>query len=192
VENWSSSKKELGSKGEVVVRQWLINHGYMVLPASLINIGSAPMLLGKLKKIILPDTLTWKEGNAGWVEIKTKSAATFHRCPPRRWEHGIPERHWINYCVIQTETHTPVSLAILQIDQNSLFLGRLDSLKRNIRRFPMMGEVHVFFNLLDTNYVSDFDEWYHLDDKLPDPIQPLAIRTLEQSKMPFEKQTTLL
>ena len=59
---WSSNndKWKLGNKGETVVRKWLVDQGYMILPASLINIGSAPMLIGKLKSIILPDTLAGK------------------------------------------------------------------------------------------------------------------------------------
>lgn len=198
----SSNKDRLGREGEVVVRKWLLEQGYMILEASLINTGTAPMLKGKLESqnLILPDCLTWKEGEPTWIEIKTKSYATQRKFPQQgfpdcagRWEHGLPERHWKNYCIIQEVTRIPVSLAVLELDRKMLFVSRLDSLRKGVRIAFMQTENHVFFNLQDTKNLSDFDKWYRLEDdwSLPDSIEPLAWRTTAQSNKPLIRQMTL-
>lgn len=198
MDSQSLNKDRLGKAGEAVVRKWLVDQGYMILPASLINEGSAPMLRGKLKSIILPDTLAWKNGVQRWVEIKTKTTHTERLFSPDAGclQHGLPERHWRNYCLIQDETKIPVSIAVLQVDRRMLFIGQLDSLKKSIRQesFRMMdGELHVWLNLLYPNKLSDFEDWYRLGDdySLPDFIQPLAWRTLTQSPDPLIRQLTL-
>jgi hypothetical protein len=188
----SFDRNGIGFKGEAIIRKWLVKHGYMILSASQIEMGGAPMLMGHKEKLILPDNLVWKEGVPEWVEIKTKTTATRHRNPPyQRWEHGLPLRQWNSYCRVQEKTKIPVSIAILQLDNKWLYISRLESLKRGARVSEMDREDHVFLNLLDRNNSSAFDKWYKIDELLPDPVQPLAWRTKEQSNDPLIRQMKL-
>ncbi len=182
--------QDIGAQGEAVVRNWLKRYGYLILPASLINDTGAPMLTGAQIKAILPNNLTWKQGQPGWVEVKTKSCATKHVNPPPRWEHGFPLRQWNAYLKVQELTRIPVSLAILELDEKLLLLGTLNSLEKGKRVYPMQGEDHVFLNRLDRKNRSDFEQWFTVDLSLPEPIQPIAERTRKQGKAPIVKQYT--
>ncbi len=165
--------KRLGDEGETLVRDWLIKQGYLILPASLISGMGAPMLLGQ-KRIILPNNLTWRNGKQGWIEVKTKTTCSHHELKPKRDEHGIPLRHWIAYEMIQMQTQTPVSLAILQLDTESIGISLIDDLKSGERIYPMDGEAHIFFNK------EDF-VWHKVKDlPMPKSIEPLAARTIKQ------------
>ena len=175
---------EIGSVGEKIVREWLVQNGYSILPASLINSMGAPMLIGSQMKIILPDNLTWRDGKSNWVEVKTKSVATYHQSWPQRWEHGLPLRHWAAYEIIQQKTQTEVSLAILELKTHLLLLSTINQLKHGERIFPMEKEFHIFLNR------QDFD-WYQIDLELPEPILPCATRSLLQDLPPTEKQIEL-
>ncbi|MBV6343233.1 hypothetical protein HWQ67_16765 [Candidatus Magnetobacterium casensis] len=167
------NKERLGKQGEAIVRQWLIGQGYQILPASLIDGIGAPMLLGK-QRFILPDNLVWHDGIQGWVEVKTKSVASPHELPPKRQEHGIKLYHWVAYEMIQMHTHTPISLAILQVDIQSVGLSLIDNLRRGVRIYPMQGEYHIFFDW------DDF-EWHLLEGiTMPEPITPTSQRTIRQ------------
>jgi len=174
---------ELGREGERVVREWLKSEGYAILRASDIDSGGAPILEGR-RRIILPNNLTWREGSPGWVEVKTKSHATWHQRPPRRWEHGLPLRHWEAYLAIEQVTRIPVSLAILELESGFILLARIEDLKANKRGFFMDGEPHIFLDR------DDF-EWFTIDLSLPNPIQPVADRTLFQGEAPKVKQLRL-
>ncbi|MBA7529735.1 hypothetical protein ES705_21934 [subsurface metagenome] len=189
-------REDIGAQGEAIVREWLKRRGYFVLPASLIDEGGAPMLTGQHIKAILPNNLTWKEGQPGWVEVKTKSDATEHLEPPHRWEHGLPLRQWNAYLKVQEVTKIPVSLAILELKNKLLLIGTLTSLDRGKRIFLMEGKPHVFLNRLDLRKGhknrSDFEQWYPIDLSLPAPIQPVAPRTQKQSAAPQTVQLPLL
>lgn len=185
-------REDIGKQGEAIVREWLKRQGYNILPASQIEEGGAPMLTGQRLKVILPDNLTWREGQPGWVEVKTKSHATEHKNPPHRWEHGLPLRHWNAYLQVQELTRIPVSLAILELDTKLLLIGTLTSLERGKRVFPMEGEPHIFVNRLDRKNRTDFEQWYSIDLSLPEPIQPVAPRTQEQPPAPIAAQLPLL
>lgn len=188
-------RKDIGVRGEAIVREWLKRHGYVILPASLIEDTGAPMLTGEHIKAILPNNLTWKEGQPGWVEVKTKSQATEHHNPPHRWEHGLPLRQWNAYFKVQELTNIPVSLAILELDTKLLLIGTLASLERGKREFYMEGEPHIFVNRLDLRKGhknrSDFEQWYSIDLSLPEPIQPIASRTQKQETAPKVAQLRL-
>lgn len=197
----SDPREDIGKQGEAIVREWLKRLGYFVLPSSLIEEGGAPMLTGQRLKVILPDNLTWREGQPGWVEVKTKSCATEHKNPPHRWEHGLSLRHWNAYLKVQELTNIPVSLAILELDTKPLLIGTLSSLERGKRVYLMEGELHVFVNRLDRKNRSDFEQWYSMESggpgplndlSLPDPIQPVAPRTQKQPSAPKVAQLPLL
>jgi hypothetical protein len=126
----------------------------MVLSASQIEDGGAPMLRGKDEKIVLPDNLTWKNGVAKWVEVKTKSTYTIHKNPPKRLEHGISLRLWHNYMAIQEQTKIPVYIALIQLDKKILLLSKLTSLGRRARIWNQWSgtqEPMIYFNMLDKN-----------------------------------------
>ena len=74
-----------------------------------------------------------------------------------------------------------------------LFIGLLDSLKKNVAFRLMDGELHAWLNLLYPNKLSDFENWYRLGDNysFPSFIQPLAWRTLAQSNDPLIIQMKL-
>ena len=192
MESLNFDKNGIGFQVETVVRKWLSEHDYMVLSASQIEDGGAPMLRGKEEKIILPDNLTWKNGVAKWVEVKTKSFATLHHNPPHRWEHGISLRLWYHYMAIQEKTQIPVYIALVQLDKKLLLLSKLTSLGRRARiGIDNHGKDMIYFNQLDKDNFSDFDEWYKIDEKLPDPIKPLAHRTKTQPDDPLIVQMKL-
>lgn len=180
----SAVETDIGTKGEIIVRRWLIENGYSIIPTSLINDIGAPMLLARDTKIILPDTLSWKDGVSRWVEIKTKSYPTEHETYPKRWEHGLPLRHWIAYDIIQQKTRLDVSIAILELSMGLLLLAPVNKLKAGVRYHPMERELHVFIAR------NDF-HWFEIHYDLPEPIKPVATRTLYQPVPPRNKQLVL-
>lgn len=172
----SDDEGRLGREGEAIVREWLTSQGYAILAASMIEGMGAPVLLGR-ERLILPDNLAWYRGEPRWIEVKTKSFASFHETPPKRLEHGIPLHHWVAYEMIQVRTHTPVSLAILQVDVHSLGISTIDGLRCGMRIYPMKGEWHIFF-------ARDDFEWHDLSDlEMPTPIEPAAVRTIKQQRL---------
>ena len=194
VVDWMKNTPELklGREAEVILREWLKQQGYVLLPASLIEQGGAPMLNGKNLKLILPDNLSWKEGQPGWVEVKTKSHPTLHNNPPHRWEHGFPLRQWRAYCQVQEITKIPVYLAVLELETAILLIGSLSTLARGERLSEINKEPHIFLNRLNPNGRSDFERWYSIDLSLPTPIQPMAERTQTQGPAPIQGQPRLL
>ena len=138
------------------------------------------MLTGKHCNIILPDNLIFLKGRQWWLEVKTKSRPTKHKMPPRRFEHGLPKRQRDDYWALQEITNIPVLLTILELESKSILIGTLTSLERGKRVGYMEGELHIYFNR------ADF-KCYPINISLPDPIQPLAPRTIEQGKAPIIK-----
>lgn len=178
---YNDNKGKLGNQGEKVLRVWLKKQGYLILPASLIQDDGAPMLTGEQVKAILPNNLTWKTGQPGWVEVKTKSNATLHLKPPKRWEHGMPLRHWDAYQKVQEVTHVPVDIAVLELSTKLILLASLDELDKSRRVFRMDGEMHIFV-------ARDIFVQYPINLSLPEPIPPLAERTKKQHLPPTNQQ----
>jgi hypothetical protein len=171
---------ELGAKGETWVNNFLRGLGYSCIDLSNISNGGAPMLIGIMQNTILPDTLTVKNGDLGFIEIKTKSHPTYWKGTDE-WNHGIEDRLWQEYNKIQSETGKTVSIAILQLDPKILLLAKLNSLQKNIRYNNMQDKLHVFFNLMNMKTgESSFDSCYELIGSTPQPIKPLAQRTTNQ------------
>ena len=170
------------------MREWLKQQGYAILPASLIDNGGAPLLESRDGKIILPNNLTWKNKEMGWVEVKTKSNATEHIAPPRRWEHGLPKRHWMAYWRIQEQTGIPVTLAVLELSTALLLIARIEVLGWHSRQYPMQGEMHVFL------LRNDFErhDIKGLGPLLPIGIAPSAVRTRCQNLPPVSEQIRMM
>ena len=190
--DFSSETWKLGVGGEDFAQNWLIYSGAEIVHTNKIKCGGAPMLEGNRDKIILPDTLAYLNKERCWVEIKTKSYATLRKCPPcaGRYEHGIPLRHWNDYCKLQNKTSEPVFLAFLQLDKRVILIDRIDNLKYSLHptdnetpRFLLSDSVngkvkerHVFFG------VDDFEHKFYFDSNytLPKGIHPNAFRTIIQ------------
>jgi len=190
--NRNYSPIDIGKEGEQIVRDWLQRQAFMVLPANLIRNGGAPMLTGEEIKAILPDNLTWKEGTPGWVEVKTYSYPSLHIKTPRRWEHAILSRHFESYKLIQEITSIEVSLAILELSNKLLLIGRLKELERHMFTRLMARKWHCFFLRSDRELNSDFYQWNDVSSlALPFPITPKAQRTITQGPSPNAKQFSL-
>lgn len=183
--NQTDFRWQLGKDGEAVVREWLKAQGYHVIPTSLIETGSAPMLEAQNWKLILPNNLVWREGVPRWIEVKTKSRATLHRTPPRRWEHGFPLRHWDAYLAIQEQTGFPMSVAVLELQTQMLLLNTVERLAVNKRPFFMDGEMHIY--LARNDFVPQEPPAY-LKVAIPEPVAPKAPRSLSQGVPPIFKQ----
>lgn len=117
---------ELGQWGELVIRRWLTQRGYWVVPASLIDNGGAPALETWLEEhISLPDLIAGRNGVSFWVEVKTKTKSVPHG-HRQRDEHGVDERNWQDYLKAQEITGIRGLLAIVQLQPERLLVNGLD------------------------------------------------------------------
>jgi hypothetical protein len=182
----NSDETNLGEQGEVVVRTWLKQLGYFIVPTSLIFTGGAPMLEGLLKKYVLPDVLAAKV-HPRWVEIKTKTRATFNQ-KRQRWETGVPLRHWNDYNAVQKHSGIEGSLCFLHLREQRIYLGCLSEIGKDRatwegKPYP---EPEVFFDL------NRFD-WYEIPNNihslLPKPIAIKSFQSWENKNQPNTRQT---
>lgn len=131
--------KQHGRTGERRVADWLQRAGWYIIP-SYDYTGSegqkAPRIEGLASKHILPDLDAARRGIRQWVEVKTKTRATF-TYTTQRFEHGIPQRHWEEYQQVQAITGCPVHLAIYEEETAVILLQRLDVLIPHARRSTM-------------------------------------------------------
>lgn len=188
----NSQQFRLGRKGEIVVREWLIQHGYTVIELSLIEDGGAPMVKGPDGNMISPDDMIFhKDYGSGFVEVKTKSRATKNN-QRKRLEHGIPLYLWKAYRSIQEKTSTPVSLAIVELASKELFLAPTDDIAETAAYYygdkMSDGLPHIFF---DVGHESTAFSVYPLDklgDLIPKPVKPKTVRLWEHPgvKRPWE------
>lgn len=198
-----SPKDILGEQGEEIVQTWLIKQGYHILMVSRIEEieGGAPMLKGEDDKASPPDILAWKEGQPGWVEVKTKSDATKHEQYPHRWEHGFPLRHWEAYLKVQAQTGIPVTIAVAEAKPppGRLLIATIKALAKGKRVSLMDGEMHVFFNrgkyTGKGKFPQDIGDFQRCESLLNIgvliPIPPEAERTKRQPPTPDHGQLPL-
>jgi Holliday junction resolvase-like predicted endonuclease len=181
---------ERGRQGEIIARQWLTQNGYIVVAASDIDSGGAPMLLEKNKKVILPDNIVFRAGGPAFVEVKTYQIAAWEQ-KRQRHQHGILQRHFEHYRQAAKDCKIPCYLAIIQVDIWKLLLGELEHLAEtmNVGLAPSKFGLEVYFD------INRF-EWHDLDSpdtpqlvRLPD-IPPETIRTWDK-KSPQNKQGEL-
>ncbi len=183
--------KRLGDEGEAVARTWLKRHGYMVVPVSLIENGGAPKLETWLREYTLPDNWVVGKDGPGWVEVKTKSRATYHQ-NTKRWEHGIQHDHWIAYLGVQNRTRVPASICIIEVETRLFLLAPIGRLIRKSRLYDGHnmpgGKPHVFFPREAFDWYPDSGEGIPLIEA----IEATAQRTLVQGSTPVAKQLSLL
>ena len=178
----------IGMKGEQIVRDWLKDQGFLVVPTSLIENGGAPALEGFLQRHVLPDNLAFKDGQGRWVEVKTKSKPTLHR-NTNTWEHGLAFRLWCAYREVEEKTKLPGWLAVVEIESGYLLLAPMAQLAERGRIYMGKGMPdglpHIFFPRLA------FD-WYEDGRVLKiNGLAPQAPRTIEQPQAPTTRQLEL-
>lgn len=152
---WEKHKR-FGDIGETVLRNWLKERGYYVVPTSLIENGGAPMLESHLRSLVLPDTLIFKGGEQKWVEVKAKTLAPKYnigRCHTT----GCALRHWNDYRQVQEATGITGALAFVHVWEQKLLLQDLDRVViHNHYHGPKFREPMIFFEV-------DGFEWFSLD-----------------------------
>lgn len=189
----------LGRDGEEFVRQWLIGLGYHVVPQYLIERDGAPLLESWLRKEVLPDILAAKKGQARWVEVKTKSRATKNQ-KRRRWETGIPERHWQAYKRVEENTGIPGWVAFLHLEERRIYLGSLKSIGTASACAEDTGTLQAFGEPMRFFALNYFEEWWDIGtdaiirskSRTPAPVPPKTTKPWEWPGPPGNKQLPLL
>ena len=131
-----TQKFKLGRTGEKLVSEILQEKGWHVIPSydySGDENNKAPKLQGIRSSFILPDLDVSKNGKRFWIEVKTKSQASYTRITGQ-FEHGIPTKHFRHYQKIQEITGTKVGLCIYEINTGNILGENLDRLE-NVCRF---------------------------------------------------------
>lgn len=108
---------EIGKTGESLVAQYFLRLGYSVLPVYE-KTGAehkGPVLFSKTHgSLIAPDMLVFNDRESLWIEVKHKSAFTWHRLAGE-WVTGIDLHHYQQYLLVQKERpEWPIWLLFLQ------------------------------------------------------------------------------
>ena len=93
---------------------------------------------------MLPDLDACKDGGRRWVEVKTKSTATFTRMT-QRLEHGIDRRHYNEYLSVQRITGTPVFIVVYEENTGEILWSSVDDLEPYKRFSDKMGRGGMVF-----------------------------------------------
>lgn len=102
-----------GSAAEQAVREAFRRRGYFVVPAYAIEDGGAPMLIGLVRKHVLPDMLVAKCATPRWIEVKFKDHCVQFR-KTGFWRHGVDLPKWEAYREVERITGIKGSLVVLQ------------------------------------------------------------------------------
>lgn len=107
--------------------------------------NKAPKLHGAFTSFVIPDLDVAKDGRRIWIEVKTKTDATYTRITGRM-EHGIPLRHFESYKQVEEITGCPVYLVVYEVKSGEVLIGKLSILETVARysRSRVMGDM-VFF-----------------------------------------------
>lgn len=98
-----------GHTYEMLICKKLRRNGWNVLPAYEIrNTKKSPRLFtSECGDLVIPDLLALKDDKIMWVEIKSKSAFTWHR-KTGTWQTGLDINHWNDYKKVYEITGLPV------------------------------------------------------------------------------------
>jgi hypothetical protein len=119
-----ATRSEFHDFANKVVRQWLLQQGFYVVPDTLID---SVALLAHLQQPVLPDLLVAREDMLAWVAIRGKSRATFNQ-KRRRWETGCELARYQGYLKVQDETRIRGAMAFIHAADEKVHLGFLDEL----------------------------------------------------------------
>jgi len=105
----------IGITGERAVVDWLRRRGWTILPAyqKLNDDKKGPRIIAPDCNLVSPDMLAFRGPRACWVEVKNKSAFTWHRVTSQ-WVTGIDLHHYEHYCRIASYSDWPIWLMFLQ------------------------------------------------------------------------------
>lgn len=113
---------ELGQWGERQARSWCEKQGWFVIPAYLIEDGGAPAATRHLEKLVLPDLQVAVNGEARWIEVKTKTLSpVYQKTGDHR--HGVDLRNWEAYLEVEAQTGIPGYLMIVQLEPHWLLMA---------------------------------------------------------------------
>ena len=104
----------VGKTGESKVAQWLISQGRSILPVYEIaeNQYKGPALYCHSKNLVAPDMLVFGQNKITWIEVKTKTAFSWHR-KTKRFVTGIDLKHYFDYLEIAKNTTVPLWIFFL-------------------------------------------------------------------------------
>lgn len=122
---------KMGQNGEQVIKRLLMQHGWLVIPSYAYTgkgDDKAPKLEGMNCFYVIPDLDVCKAGTRRWVEVKTKTEATFYR-KLQRHEHGIPLRHYHHYFEVQRATGAPVWMFVHELNTGAILYASLNALQ---------------------------------------------------------------
>lgn len=143
----------------MLVAELLQSQGWYIVPSydyAGEDGNKAPRLQGAQYGHVIPDLDVSRDGQRLWVEVKTKSQATFHR-KSQRWEHGIPKRHWDAYMDVRRITGTDVWVFVVDTAQGDVLFNDIETLGKHARIYSggkMSRGGMVFFP------VTAFRSWF--------------------------------
>lgn len=132
-----------GVAGETAIARWLRARGNAVMPVyeKIVDTGKGPQIYLMDIELIAPDFLTFKGGQALWIEAKHKTAFAWNR-QRSLWVTGIDKRHYEHYLRVAEESGWPVWLLFLHeggqakdspaTSPSGLYGGNLAYLSQNI------------------------------------------------------------
>lgn len=106
---------KFGKIGESLIAKYFRNIGYTVLPIyeKEISEGKGPTLFFPDREVIGSDMMVFKEKTIFWVEVKHKTAFSWHRITSK-WVTGIDIKYYEDYKEIMKRTAWPVWLIFYQ------------------------------------------------------------------------------
>lgn len=148
--NWTADFDDtegygLGTHGEELIEQLIIEQGWSVLPARMFGGDGAPMLeTNDYDGLILPD-LWAADGDRSpkFIEVKTKSSPIEYRIK-NEIRHGFESYQFDHYKRVQECTGCEVWVLLYEEDSGELLQQSLDTLDRNIVQREDAGTAKVF------------------------------------------------
>ena len=105
---------------------------------------------------VLPDLQLLRDGQVRWVEVKTKAKPLQWRNPQRK-EHGVEERHFLDYIEIQRVSGAPVYICIFEQNSGEVLISPIDTLMGWERRGRLHGHYGPWMVNWPRSYFSPFD-----------------------------------
>ena len=105
---------DIGKTGETKIAKWLMTQGRSVLPVYEIaeNQYKGPALYCHSKSLVAPDMLVLGQNKKTWIEVKTKTAFSWHR-NTQKFTTGIDFKHYLDYLDVAKITGIPLWLFFL-------------------------------------------------------------------------------
>jgi hypothetical protein len=128
---------KMGRRGEQVVAAMLRSLGYWIIPSydyAGPDGDRAPSMRSDDDALPIPDLDTARRGSRRWVEVKTKSTATYTRMTAQ-YEHGIDLDKFVRYLDVEETGGVEIWLTFYELDTGLVLHQSLDHLARVVRRY---------------------------------------------------------